>query len=771
MKKVLDRSMFNNRPKRWIGGPILKYSSKIARTGDTGIGNRVGDAIDKIDKFDLGYDRYKGPVPLNANKGFIREAIMPTRKSGKVATLGSYGLVGYEALKPDVAETKVQESVITDDNNVISSETIKNKNLSTKISDAANKVTTAITGQTNTEKEENFQGGNVLSGDIFATKNEAPDNTAAAAESTDNLNMSGQFSPYLNPSNAGETAELEKIDMTKVIALKEQLKMLLGDTGQRQDNLNMLFQLGSALMTGKTLKGGLAGFFDVAGQAGLTVLPQMLAASERRNARDQELALAAFELVNEQQNKDPAFGEGKGTMIYPHKISYKMNEDGTFFKDENNQFVAIGYTPVGSGFGFSKDLQSKSMMDANASLSAQGLPPLFTLLDAATTGETGAFGAFGVGEFGAESKSGRDEKEKYAAVLERGLPKIAEMLNFVTMYGTDGTFNSDKYIGPTGLFAEKARQVLAPWEQIAAIAPWMGNSEAEVGNSMAKQYAEAFDQLENYWMQNIDSDNGRLVDVFETDKLNTDGTFTDTEGIYAGQTFTYRDEGGNLRTGTTQVGDIYETPLSIRIKIGAQQSPWKEGTVGIMEQYKNQIGMVVARYKQPTGRLLADTISDSKRDVDLTPGFFSNPNDIVNRQFRYFKNFLEDWVRNTRDAGIEVTPELIDKRFGAADGSGGGLALINRAITQYNIWGLLKESQTNTAILPSYGTWIKFPGAVYPGDENGSTLQSIIDGFKEGIEGSAQSGIDMGSGYYDVPDDFDAGEYIDNYFEQLDTLQ
>jgi hypothetical protein len=532
----------------------------------------------------------------------------------------------------------------------------------------------------------------------------------------------------------------------------------------------MLFQLGSALMTGKTLKGGLAGFFDVAGQAGLTVLPQMLAASERRTARDQELALAAFELINEQQNQDPAFGEGKGTMIYPHKITYKMNDDGSFFKDENDQYVAIGYTPVGSGFGFSKDLQSKAMMDANASLSAQGLPPLFTLLDAATTGETGAFGAFGVGEFGAESKSGRDEKEKYAAVLERGLPKIAEMLNFITRYGTDGVFNSDKYVGPTGLFAEKARQVLAPWEQIAAIAPWMGGTEAEVGNSMAKQYAEAFDQLENYWMQNIDTDNGRLVDVFETDKLNTDGTFTDTEGLYAGQTFTYRDESGNLRTGTTEVGDIYETPLSIRIKIGAQQSPWKEGTVGIMEQYKNQIGMVVARYKQPTGRLLADTIADSKRDVDLTPGVFSNPNDIVNRQFRYFKNFMEDWVRNTRDAGIEVTPQLIDERFGAPDGSGGGLALINNAITQYNMWGLLKEAQTNQAILPSYGTWIKFPGAVYPGDENGNTLQTIMDSFKEGVQGSAQN-LDMGGGYYNVPDDFDPGEYIDNYFEQLDNIK
>ena len=768
MKKVLDRSMFTKRPQRWIGGPVFKYGSKIARYGDTKIGNKVGDAIDKLDKYDLGYDRYKGPIPIN-KKGFIRETLMPTRKTGKVASGTTYGMVGYDLLRPD-DEVKVKENIVTDDNNVISTEKIENESLSSKISNTKDNIVSAMTGNPNQNKGDEFQGGNVLSGDVFATKNETVEETDVAAESPNNLNMNEQFSPYINPSNQGEVNELEKIDMTKVTALKEQLKMLLGDQGERDSNLNMLFQLGSALMTGKTLKGGLAGFFDVAGQAGLTVLPQMLAASERRTARDQELALAAFELINEQQNQDPAFGEGKGTMIYPHKISYKMNDDGSFFKDENDQYVAIGYTPVGSGFGFSKDLQSKAMMDANASLSAQGLPPLFTLLDAATTGETGAFGAFGVGEFGAESKSGRDEKEKYAAVLERGLPKIAEMLNFITRYGTDGVFNSDKYVGPTGLFAEKARQVLAPWEQIAAIAPWMGGTESEVGNSMAKQYAEAFDQLENYWMQNIDTDNGRLVDVFETDKLNTDGTFTDTEGLYAGQTFTYRDESGNLRTGTTEAGDIYETPLSIRIKIGAQQSPWKEGTVGIMEQYKNQIGMVVARYKQPTGRLLADTIADSKRDVDLTPGVFSNPNDIVNRQFRYFKNFMEDWVRNTRDAGIEVTPKLIDERFGAADGSGGGLALINNAITQYNMWGLLKESQTNQAILPSYGTWIKFPGAVYPGDENGNTLQTIMDSFKEGVQGSAQN-LDMGGGYYNVPDDFDPGEYIDNYFEQLDNIQ
>ena len=265
----------------------------------------------------------------------------------------------------------------------------------------------------------------------------------------------------------------------------------------------------------------------------------------------------------------------------------------------------------------------------------------------------------------------------------------------------------------------------------------------------------------------MEDPNGRLVDVFEQDKLNNDGTFTDTEGIYAGQTYTYRDDEGLLRTGTTEAGDIYETPLSLRIKIGAQQSPWKEGTVGIMEQYKNQIGMIVARYKQPTGRLLADTINDSKRDVDLTPGIVSNPNDIVNRQFRYFKNFLEDWKRNLEAAGIEVTAELIDDRFGAADGSGGGLALVNNAIMSYNMWGLMKEADTNSVILPSYGTWVKFPGAIYPGDEAGNTLQSIMGKFKEGIQGGS---IGPQEDDYYVPDDFNEEDYIDNYFESLEGI-
>ena len=761
-RKILDRPMFQNRQHYGPGGAakVLNWLKKPAET------------LKKLNRWDKGH-LPDGSVPLTKKPRGITRLVWPHRKSLKTGYGLGYGLSGYNLLAPEKKPDEVvTERVVTDNNNIINKETIINKaeSLTDKINNIKNNAVTAITGgdlEAEAEGSENFEGANQLSATIFASPNE--DQVEVEKENPQNkMDMNLKISSLANgASNYAEQKDIEQIDMKRVEAIKEQLNQLVGDP-TRSDNINLLMQLGSALMTGKTLRGGLSGFFDVAGQSGLQILPQMLAISDRKNTRDQELALAAFQLVQEANNKDDAFGPGKGTMVYPHQISYKMKEDGSYELDENNQYIPIGYTPIGSGFGFSKDFQSKGMMDANAVLTAKGLPPLYTLLDAATTGETGAFGAFGEGEPGAETGSQRDEAEKYSRVLERGLPDIANMLAYITTYNPNGTFNSDKYIGPLGIAFEKTREFLAPWEQIASMAPWMGNDESEVMGSMAKNYQEAFKQIDDYWMQNMQTDNGRLVDVESLDKLNNDGTFTDRDGIYAGQTYTYRDQAGNLRTGQTQIGDIYETPLSLKLKIGAQSNPWDNSNIGLMEQYKNQIGMVVARYKQPTGRLLADTIKDSKDDIDLTK--WQNPIDLVNKQFRYFKNFLTDWSRSLEAANTKVTSELIDKRFGAPDGSGGGLHLLNKAIMSYNMWGQIKEAQEKHSILPATETWIKMPGLIYPGapKEGGGVYntEDIRGFFTEGLQGGT-FGIQEDVFGSDMDPTLNVDDYIADYFESL----
>jgi hypothetical protein len=764
MNKILNRPMFQNRQHYGPGGAAKKIWETL---------KKPKDFITRLNRWDKGH-LPDGSVPLTKKPRGITRMVWPHRKSLKTGYGLGYGLSGYNLLAPEKKPDEVvTERVVTDNNNIINKETIINKaeSLTEKISNIKDNAVTAITGgnlEAEAEGSENFEGSNQLSANIFASPNE--DQVEVEKKNPENkMDMNLKISGLANgATNYAEQQNIDQIDMEKVQAIKEQLNELVGDP-TRSDNINLLMQLGSALMTGKTLRGGLSGFFDVAGQAGLQILPQMLAISDRQNTRDQELALAAFQLVQEANNQDPDWGPGKGTMVYPHQIHYKMKEDGTGYElDENNQYIPQGYTPIGTGFGFSKDLQSKSMMDINAVLTSKGLPPLYTLLDAATTGETGAFGAFGVGEPGAETGSQRDESEKYARVLERGLPDIANMLAYITTYNPNGTFNSDKYIGPLGIAFEKTREFLAPWEQIASMAPWMGNDESEVMGSMAKNYQEAFKQVDEYWMQNMDTDNGRLVDVESLDKLNNDGTFTDRDGLYAGQTYTYRDQAGNLRTGQTQVGDVYETPLSLKLKIGAQSNPWDNSNIGLMEQYKNQIGMVVARYKQPTGRLLADTIKDSKDDIDLTK--WQNPIDLVNKQFRYFKNFLTDWSRSMEAAQVKVTSDLIDKRFGAPDGSGGGLHLLNKAIMSYNMWGQIKEAQGKHSILPATETWIKMPGLIYPGapkSEGGVYNTEDIRGFfTEGLQ-SGTFGIQEDVFGSDMDPALNVDDYIEDYFESL----
>ena len=434
-RKILDRPMFQNRQHYSPGGAARKIWETIKKPADwlkpttkpiTELGDSLGDRLKKLNQWDKNLSPLAdGSIPIRKKPtAFPKNILFPNRKSMKGVYLGGAGLSGYNLLAPDAPNNNISGDKIKE-----KAETIGNK-INELASAAGNTVgdkVGAFTESINTENNEKINNeDNLLSRDIFADKNNEVE--VAEANLNNEVNNKMDMNLKISPLNQGATnyaeqQNIDQIDMTRVNAIKEQLSQLVGDPTD-SNNINMLLQLGASLMSGKTLKGGLAGFFDVAGQAGLQILPQMLAISDRKNSRDSELALAAFELVQEANNKDDNFGPGKGTMVYPHQIQYKM-ENGEYVKDEGGNFIPTGYTPVGSGFGFSKDYQSQGMMNANSVLTSQGQPPLYTLLDAATTGASGAFGANDV-VYATEGNS--DAAIKYATVLERGLPRIADML-------------------------------------------------------------------------------------------------------------------------------------------------------------------------------------------------------------------------------------------------------------------------------------------------------------------------------------------------------
>ena len=75
--------------------------------------------------------------------------------------------------------------------------------------------------------------------------------------------------------------------LSQVKDYADALRGMLGtDSGQRMANTAMLAQLGMALMTGKTMQGGVSGFLDVAGQAGLQVAPMMIQMGMEKSKQD-----------------------------------------------------------------------------------------------------------------------------------------------------------------------------------------------------------------------------------------------------------------------------------------------------------------------------------------------------------------------------------------------------------------------------------------------------------------------------------------------------
>ena len=125
------------------------------------------------------------------------------------------------------------------------------------------------------------------------------------------------------PLQAG-TLFPENESLSEVKDYADALRGLLGDDkGQRIANTAMLAQLGMALMTGKSLQGGTAGFLDVAGQAGLQVAPMMIQMGVEQSKQDRELGLAAFQIWKEEKD---AAKKRSGSFYNMYQVGYEFDQ-------------------------------------------------------------------------------------------------------------------------------------------------------------------------------------------------------------------------------------------------------------------------------------------------------------------------------------------------------------------------------------------------------------------------------------------------------------
>jgi len=154
--------------------------------------------------------------------------------------------------------------------------------------------------------------------------NAAFNNNAVGQDSVISNAISTMDLSSTGPLQAG-TLFPENESLTEVKQYADALRGLLGDDkGQRLANTAMLAQLGMALMTGKSLQGGTAGFLDIAGQAGLQVAPMMIQMGVEQSKQDRELGLAAFQIWKEEKD---AAKKRSGSFYNMYQVGYEFDQN------------------------------------------------------------------------------------------------------------------------------------------------------------------------------------------------------------------------------------------------------------------------------------------------------------------------------------------------------------------------------------------------------------------------------------------------------------
>ena len=91
---------------------------------------------------------------------------------------------------------------------------------------------------------------------------------------------------------------IENESLTRIEGYKDIIRQIMGDgaSAQQMQSSALLMQLGSALMSGKSLDPGLKGCMDIVGQAGMQVAPTLFQMGVEKGKAEREIGAAALNM-------------------------------------------------------------------------------------------------------------------------------------------------------------------------------------------------------------------------------------------------------------------------------------------------------------------------------------------------------------------------------------------------------------------------------------------------------------------------------------------
>ena len=420
---------------------------------------------------------------------------------------------------------------------------------------------------------------------------------------------------------------IDNDSVKRINTYKDVIKQFIGDSsGDKLQKVALLMQIGSSLMSGRTNQPGLRGFFDVVGQTGQQTAPLLFEMGVQKAKADREIGAAALDLYFEQL-EDMQDRSGPYVMVYQN---YKTEDDGSLSLDATGRPIKLE-KPL-------KVLTVKRTSPEESKFYGINQNYCFDVFSFVEAGEgQDAFGLNYSDAVNVEGDAAADAQRQYAEYVKRGLEPLASeiipmLIDRKDLRGASGEIG--KIVGPIAeVFEEFTGQVIA------------GDFDSD--DAMGSGFAVR------------DGKNGTaIIGGVEVP------VFIDFEDKYKGNSFT-QDRHGNALGGNNYGLDKNGNPIKAYVVADTFTKLLQSGGErSVLETFETTLGLMLARDRQPTGRMLADVLRRSFEDVRITGiGGRTTDNAVIQNYIRIYNQLYDNMSRALTLAGYDKDDKNQSKFF------------------------------------------------------------------------------------------------------------
>ena len=483
---------------------------------------------------------------------------------------------------------------------------------------------------------------------------------------------------------------IDNDSLARIEGYKDVIRQIMGsgDEGQKMQNMAMLMQLGSALMTGKTREPGMAGFFDVVGQAGMQTAPTLFQMGVEKGKAEREIGAAALNLYMSELDK---MNDRSGPFTVVYENIYKTDKDGSMVYDAKGDPIGVGRRRVQTFFRKSPEIQN--FMDINSSLGFDK----FTFIDTTASKEgIDISGMGGQGEARLQSKAAQDKQLDYARYIKRGLNTMADYIMPLIIAQKDSL---------TGFWGDVGRFVGPKKALFDAIENGIVTS---AGGS--KEFNEKFSKMKNDTLDDMTKDNYIVYEAPTVTQIidgKEIGFFVDNDNKYG---FNANPKYAADKKTLIDGGEAAWIPTRKGIEM-LLENPNRSAMI----TFETTLGLMLARDRQPTGRMLADVLRKSFQQTRMTGSgqdVATSPYQVINNYTYIYNTLYDNMVEALKGAGHTDDYELSQKQGLTHSPDSFKITGSDKFVSSY--YGLRAQDERYIHDIhsgPKYGFWYQSMGA------------------------------------------------------------